>query len=115
MKFKELKPYISRTDRLSICNFENLCYENYRWIADVPDKYDEMYVVGFGRIESEFTEAEVFPHEKENCAIGRGLYMVGCIEIMLSEIPVKDTPDICGADTTNPANMEKRQKGLLRK
>ncbi len=116
MKFRELKPYISRVDRLSICVLdENLGYENYKCLQDVPDKYDEMYVVGFGRIESEFTEAAVLPHEKENCAIGRGLYMVDCIEIMLSEIPVKDTPDICGADTTNPANMEKRQKGLLRK
>ena len=96
MKFKELKPYISKIDRRSICILdEDLGYENYKWIQDVPDKYDEMYVVGFGRIESEFEEAAVLTYEKERCAIGRGLYMVDCIEIVLSEIPVKDTPDKC--------------------
>ena len=96
MKFKELKPYISRIDRLSICILdENLGYENYKWLQDVPDKYDEMYVVGFGRIESEFEEVAVLSYEKERCSIGRGLYLVQCIEIMLSKIPVKDTPDKC--------------------
>ena len=96
MKFVELKPYISRVDRLSICILdENFGYENYTCIADVPDKYDDMYVVGIGRIESEFEEKAVLPHEKESCAIGDGLHMVECIEIMLSEVPVKDTPDRC--------------------
>lgn len=96
MKFRELKPYMSKIDRLSIRVLdENLSYKNYRWLQAVPDRYDEMYVVGFGRIESEFEEEAVLTYEKERCAIGRGLYMVDCIEIVLSEIPVKDTPNKC--------------------
>lgn len=32
MKFKDLKQYISKLDRLSICSKETLCYENYHCI-----------------------------------------------------------------------------------
>ena len=54
MKFKEIKKYISAIDRVSICMYETLRYENYRFIRRVPDKYDEYYVYGIGLIESEF-------------------------------------------------------------
>ena len=33
---------------------ETLRYENYRFLRDVPDKYDEFYVYGIGMIDSEF-------------------------------------------------------------
>ena len=96
MQFKELKKYLSRIDRYSVCILnESLSYENYRWLRDIPDKYDDMYVVGIGRIESEFEEDAVFENEKKGNAIGNGQYFADCIEIVVSEIPVKDTPDTC--------------------
>ena len=54
LKFKKLKKYISVIDRVSICMRETLRYENYRFLRDVPEKYDELYVYGIGMIDSEF-------------------------------------------------------------
>ena len=54
MKFKEFRKYISKIDRVSICNNDTLAYRNYQFIEDVPDDYDEMYFYGVGIIKSEF-------------------------------------------------------------
>ena len=54
LKFKELKKYISVLDRVSICMRGTLRYENYRFLRDVPNKYDELYIYGIGMIDSEF-------------------------------------------------------------
>ena len=43
---------ISKIDRLSICNKETLQYENYWFLDQVPDKYDEMYLYGVGMLKS---------------------------------------------------------------
>ena len=41
IQFKELKKYISRVTRISIC-FRDGHYDNYLMISDIPDgKYDE--------------------------------------------------------------------------
>ena len=91
MKFKEIKRYISAIDRVSICMYETLRYENYRFIRRVPDKYDEYYVYGIGLIESEFEiEEDSVTAEVEGNEIGKGYFLSKCIEIMLSEKPRKN-------------------------
>ena len=93
LRFGELREYISVIDRVSICRQETLQYENYCFIKDVPAKYDELYVYGIGRIQSEFAVDELY--EKMLQAEGavrmtNGEYMLECIEIMVSEKPRKE-------------------------
>ena len=41
--FKELRQYLSRTVRLSVCFKDDGCYDNYLILSDIPEgKYDEM-------------------------------------------------------------------------
>ena len=55
MKFKYFIHYVSVIDRLSICNFETSCYQNYENKKEIPEgEYDEYYVYGVGMIDSEF-------------------------------------------------------------
>ena len=56
--FRDIRPYISKIDRVSICNQDTLQYENYMFISDVPEKYDHMYLYGIGRIQSEFPASQ---------------------------------------------------------
>ena len=89
IKFKDMRAYISKIDRISICDKETLSYENYRFISDVPDgKYDEMYLYGIGMIDSEFklTDAPLEPSLHEDM-ISDTEYIAKCIEIMLSKYP----------------------------
>ncbi|MBR5486274.1 MAG: hypothetical protein IKV41_07175 [Oscillospiraceae bacterium] len=72
MKFKDIRGYLSRIDRVSICCKEDLSYENFMRIGDVPDKYNEKYLYGFGVIESEFEIA------------GKTVFLP-CVEFMLSD------------------------------
>lgn len=66
LKFKDLRNYVSRIDRISICLKDTLQYENYCCMKDVPDKYDEYYVYGIGMIDSEVIEddklVDIKPH-----------------------------------------------------
>ena len=88
MKFKELKPYISKIDRLSVCMKETMRHENYQCLRFVPDKYDEFFVYGIGMIDSEFPiEGEPNVFEVKGNEIGNGQYLGKCMEIMLSEQP----------------------------
>lgn len=85
MKFKDLKPYVSRIDKLSICKYETMCYENFIRMRDVPDKYDDLYVYGVGMIESEFYQISKYEYSAHR---GDGdLVLLNCIEIVLSEKP----------------------------
>lgn len=88
LEFKELRKYISSIDRISICMEETKRYENYRYIRDIPDKYDQLYVYGIGMIESEFEINDPFDLAgvKEE-DIGKDFYFAKCIEILLSEKP----------------------------
>ena len=45
MKFKELKPYISVIDRISMCTRETLGYENYSNVSYIPEKYDDNHSI----------------------------------------------------------------------
>ena len=54
IKFGELKKYLSRVTRLSIC-FTSGHYDNYLLVSDIPEgKYDDMYVYGVGMTDVEF-------------------------------------------------------------
>lgn len=87
IKFKELRSYISRIDRVSICRKESLCYENFRFITEVPTEYDEWYVHGIGMTDSEFPMDEWTPEsELEGRRMGNGLFIAKCIEIMVAEV-----------------------------
>ena len=93
MKFGELRKYISRIDRLSICNKKTLSYENYMFISDVPDSYDDMFLYGIGRKDSEF-RADQAPEVAVKLGVdlsseeGKAeMIYAPCIEIMLSDEP----------------------------
>lgn len=80
IRFGEIRKYCSRVDPVSICMLETLCYENFKYIHQVPDTYDELYLYGFGIIHSEF------PGE-------RGLRIMECVEFMLSETTRKEVQE----------------------
>lgn len=55
IRFKEIKQYIARNVRVSIC-FEDGHYHNYLMISDVPAfKYDNLFVYGVGMVDVEFS------------------------------------------------------------
>ena len=96
MKFKDLKPYISVLDRLSICSRETLMYQNYHCMEEVPDTYDELYVYGIGMIDSEFLiEGDLRPLEIKDREISKKRFLGKCIEIMVSEKPRNEFPLEC--------------------
>lgn len=70
IKFGSIRKFVSVIDRVSICNQETLCYENFESIKHVPSTYDDKYLYGFGVIESEF---------------GNNFKL--CMEIMVSDNP----------------------------
>ena len=91
MKFKDIRPYISNIDRVSICDKDTLSYVNYQFISDVPESYDDLYLYGIGRIESEFPANQAI-----DAAVKQGVDPTGseiiyaeCIEFMLSKEPRK--------------------------
>lgn len=63
IRFKEIKQYLARNIRLSIC-FEDGYYHDYLMISDIPDqKYDSLYVYGIGMIDVEFSR-DVYSNPK---------------------------------------------------
>ena len=89
LKFKDLRRYLSVMDRLSICEKETGHYHNFNYISEVPDTWDERFVYGIGRIESEFfpEEHELGSRELQGRALGNGEYLLNCIEVMVSKEP----------------------------
>lgn len=97
LTFKEIRPLLSRSARVSICRQETSEYENYLFLAWVPEKYDDLYVYGIGLI----TGTEFYGNEKslyctyeskEDLANKQTekrnkLYFVDALEILLSETP----------------------------
>lgn len=83
--FKELRKYLSLIDRLSICRKETGKYQNYLFLEDVPESYDDLYVYGIGMIQSEFYKAA--PHIYKTDGTGDELVLDYCIEVMLSDKP----------------------------
>ena len=93
MKFGEFRKYISKIDRVSIFNKKTLNYENYMFISEVPDSYDDMYVYGIGRVDSEFCAdqaPEVAVKQGIDLSSEEGkaeIVYAPCIEITLSDEP----------------------------
>ena len=74
---------------MSICDKDTLSYVNYQFISDVPESYDDLYLYGIGRIESEFPANKAI-----DAAVKQGVdpasnevIYAQCIEIMLSKEP----------------------------
>lgn len=64
IEFKEIKKYIARNIRISIC-FEDGHYHNFLMLADIPDhKYDSLYVYGIGMADVEFS-MDVYSNPRE--------------------------------------------------
>ena len=89
LKFKEFRRYLSVVDRLSICERETLAYQNFANIREVPDIWNECYVYGVGRIESEFMpeQFELDSREVKGRTLRNGSYLLSCIEIIVSKRP----------------------------
>lgn len=83
--FGELRCYISRLDRLSVCMLETMAYENFIRVKDVPDTYDQYYIYGIGMIESEFYKAGKCKYAVSGKI--EDLELLHCMEIMLSKEP----------------------------
>lgn len=99
MQFKELKQYLSRVVRVSVC-FEDGHYENYTLPSDIPEgRYDEMYVYGVGMTDVEFPlDVYIKPpteqaerDEVSDCFLGPGL------EVVVWDRP-RDDVDRCDED-----------------
>ena len=74
LKFGDIRKYVARTDKISICMKETLNYEIFDHIFNVPEKYNEYYLIGFGALDDPFIE----PAPRL------------ALEIMLSENPRED-------------------------
>lgn len=90
--FGEIRQYISRIDRVSICIKDTRQYSNYNRIKYVPNSFDGLYLYGIGMIESEFNKEEL--NEEENDSFlqpdpisfkANNWTFKNCIEIVLSE------------------------------
>ena len=83
--FKDIRPYVSRIDRVSIL-FPDGTYQNYRFIKHVPDSFDDYILRGFGVRESEFRieDAPSKSFAEEN-RINDEFYFDHCIEIFIEK------------------------------
>jgi len=107
--FKEIKQYISRVVRISIC-FTDGHYDNYTLVSDIPvGKYDNLYTYGIGMIDVEFPmDVYTKPWEEmsEKILLNDG-YFIGCgLEIMVQEeqrddIERHDNQRLCFGDLRN--------------
>lgn len=73
----EIRPLLDSIARYSICMQETGDYENYRFLKDVPEDYDSLFIYGIGLIETEFDGSD-------------GLEFLHAIEIVLSKEPRDD-------------------------
>lgn len=84
--FGELRCYLSRLDRLSMCILETMSYENFICPKDVPYTYDTFYVYGIGLTESEFYQINKYEYATSGNR-EKKLVLLHCIEIILSKEP----------------------------
>lgn len=89
IKFEEIKRYLARNIRLSIC-FEDGHYHDYLMVSDIPDsKYDRLYVYGIGMADVEFP-MDVYsePQEQKEIVMSiRDITIEPAIEVVLHEAP----------------------------
>ena len=89
IQFEEIKKYIARNIRISIC-FPDGHYYNYLMISDIQElKYDTFYVYGIGMIDVEFSmDVYAKPQELDGVVTSsRDDTLAPAIEIVLCEKP----------------------------
>ena len=89
IKFKEIRQYLARNTRLSIC-FENGYYHDYLILSDISaEKYNDFYVYGVGMIDVEFSRDLYAPPEEPVGVVTstKDDMMEPAIEIVLHEAP----------------------------
>lgn len=98
IKFKEIRRFLARNTRLSIC-FLDGHYHNYLLVSDIPAlEYDELYVYGVGMIDVEFSLDIYSEPDEINGEVnisGRDFTMQPAIEIVLSDNPRNIERNIC--------------------
>lgn len=68
--FGDVRRIVSRIDRVSMVQ-DDMSYENFARVDDVPPKYDRMAVKGIGIIDSEFpAKGDLHPVEARENFIG---------------------------------------------
>ncbi len=89
IQFKEIKQYLARNIRLSIC-FEDGHYHDYLMISDIPvEKYKDLYVYGVGMIDVEFSK-DIYTSQKDLDGVivsTKDDTIEPAIEIVLHETP----------------------------
>ncbi len=89
IRFGEIKGYLARNVRLSIC-FEDGHYHDYLMVSDIPDhKYDNLYVYGVGMIDVEFSmDVYTAPQELDGEIMStEDICLKPAIEIVLHKEP----------------------------
>lgn len=89
IQFKEIRQYLARNARLSIC-FEDGYYHDYLMISDIPaEKYKDLYVYGIGMVDVEFSkDIYTFPRNADDTTISiKDVTLEPAIEIVLRETP----------------------------
>ena len=89
IKFKEIRQYLARNARLSIC-FEDGYYHDYLMVSDIPvEKYKDLYVYGIGMADVEFSmDIYVSPKDLDGVITStKDDNLEPAIEIVLHEAP----------------------------
>lgn len=98
IKFKEIRKFLARNTRLSIC-FEDGDYHNYLLISDIPSlEYDELYIYGIGMTDVEFSKDIYSEPEEPNGEVNismSNLTIQPALEIVLHDKPRDIERNIC--------------------
>lgn len=89
IKFEELRKYIARNVRLSIC-FEDGYYHDYLMMSDIPEqKYAGFFTYGVGMVDVEFSRDvyAALPEPEGECWCRKDDTMKPAMELMISEEP----------------------------
>ncbi|MGN9020022.1 hypothetical protein ACTNBM_13380 [Lachnospiraceae bacterium HCP1S3_C3] len=89
IQFKEIRQYLARNARLSIC-FENGYYYDYLMVSDIPiERYGDLYLYGLGAATVEFSQDVYAPPKnlEEMAAFTKDDALKPAIEIVLHEAP----------------------------
>lgn len=90
IKFKEIRRFLARNTRLSIC-FLDGHYHNYLLVSDIlASEYDELYVYGIGMTDVEFSKDIYLEPEELNGEVNismSNLTIQPALEIVLSDKP----------------------------
>lgn len=90
IKFKEIRRFLARNIRLSICFLDGQ-YHNYLLVSDISaSEYDELYVYGIGMTDVEFSKNIYSESEEPNGEVSismSNLTIQPALEIVLSDKP----------------------------